>query len=123
MMTKKDLPKQGVDDLLGLFEDSVEVEDILAAQILGEVSAAIVKKRLGLGMTQKEFAKYVGVSQGMVSRWEGGDYNFTIRNLVELSAKLDLSLDVSMKSQERQDEKKYKGKIYDFYGRKELRQE
>ena len=123
MMTKKDLPKQGVDDLLGLFEDSVEGEDILAAQILGEISAAIVKKRLELGMTQKEFAKYVGVSQGMVSRWEGGDYNFTIRNLVELSTKLDLNLDVSMKSQENQGEREYKGKIYDFYGRKELRQE
>ncbi|MCH5279935.1 MAG: helix-turn-helix transcriptional regulator [Lachnospiraceae bacterium] len=33
-----------------------------------------------MGMTQLEFAKHMGVSQGMVSKWESREYNFTNTN-------------------------------------------
>lgn len=46
---------------------------LLSANIAAEISIARVKK----GMTQKEFAKYLGVSQGMVSRIESGNSNYT----------------------------------------------
>ena len=41
-------------------------------------------------MTQKEFAKFMGVTQGMVSKWESGDYNFTIESICNILEKLDL---------------------------------
>lgn len=62
----------GLKDILQLFEDNVSVSDISASRYLGKISAAIVKKRVEMGMTQKQFSEYVGVSQGMVSKWEGG---------------------------------------------------
>lgn len=49
-----------------------------------------------MGMTQMEFAKFMGVTQGMVSKWESRDYNFTIRSLNEICQKLDLTLTVNI---------------------------
>ena len=39
-------------------------------------------------MTQKEFAKKLNVSQGMVSKWESEDYNFTIESLAQIAEKI-----------------------------------
>lgn len=86
----------GLKDLLQLFEDNVEVSDIIASKVLGSISASIVEKRIQFNMTQKEFAGYMGVSQGMVSKWEGGDYNFTIKTLADIAEKLDLELTVKL---------------------------
>lgn len=47
-------------------------------------------------MTQEEFAQYLGVSQGMVSRWENRDYNFTVKSLNDICRKLNLSLTIDM---------------------------
>lgn len=49
-----------------------------------------------MNMTQKEFAEYMDVSQGMVSKWESREYNFTIKSLNEICEKLQLcvSLDI-----------------------------
>lgn len=63
---------------------------------LAKISAKIERCRLDLGMTQKEFADYMGVTQGMVSKWESREYNFTIRSLNEICQKLGLSLSMSM---------------------------
>lgn len=57
-------------------------------------------KRLDLGMTQKELADYMGASQGMVSKWESREYNFTITTLNELCEKLGLVFDPIIKEPE-----------------------
>ena len=36
----------------------------------------------------------MGVTQGMVSKWESREYNFTIRSLNEICEKVDLELSV-----------------------------
>lgn len=59
--------------------------------LCAKVSANILKKRIQSGKTQKEFAKYMGVSQGMVSKWESGNYNFTIKAIAEIFDKLNIS--------------------------------
>ena len=63
---------------------------------LARISAKIERCRLDLGMTQIEFARFMGVTQGMVSKWESRDYNFTVRSLNEICQKLDLTLSVSI---------------------------
>ena len=60
------------------------------------LSARIEKCRQNMNMTQKEFAEYMNVSQGMVSKWESREYNFTIRSLNEICEKLHLSLNLDM---------------------------
>ena len=63
---------------------------------LAKISAKIERCRLDLGMTQKEFADYMGVTQSMISKWESREYNFTIRSLNEICQKLGLSLSMSI---------------------------
>lgn len=87
---------ENLEDLLQLFENKITLADINSAKCLGEISAAIAKRRIELQMTQSEFAKYLGVSQGMVSKWESTDYNFTIKGLAEIAQKLGLEVSVSL---------------------------
>ena len=63
---------------------------------LAKISAKIERRRLELNMTQKEFAAYMNVSQGMVSRWESREYNFTIKTLNEICQKLNLHLQLDL---------------------------
>ena len=86
----------GLEDLLELFGDAVTVSDIIASNVLGKISASIAQKRIQSNMTQKEFANYMCVSQGMVSKWEGGDYNFSIRTLADIAEKLDMDLTINL---------------------------
>ncbi|MCM1063902.1 MAG: helix-turn-helix domain-containing protein [Eubacterium sp.] len=88
--------QSGLSDLLQLFADNVTVSDIIASNVLGNISASIVEKRIQSDMTQQEFANHMCVSQGMVSKWEGGDYNFTIRTLADIAEKLDMDLTVKL---------------------------
>ena len=66
-------------------------EELLAKKTLAIIAADIQLKRIELGLDQKEFAKLLGVNQGMVSRWESGTYNFTITTLINICEKLELS--------------------------------
>ncbi len=63
---------------------------------LAKISAQIERCRLDMEMTQEEFAQYLGVSQGMVSRWENRDYNFTVKSLNDICQKLNLSLTIDI---------------------------
>ena len=49
--------------------------------IMAHISARISKARYDMKMSQKEFADFMGVTQGMVSRWECSACNFTKLNI------------------------------------------
>ena len=85
----------GVKQASWLTESLSEVE-IKTTVELAKISARIELCRMEMGMTQQEFAKYMGVSQGMVSKWESREYNFTIRSLNEIGRKLGLDLFVNL---------------------------
>lgn len=76
--------------------DDMSKTDIKSTVALARISATIERKRLDKEMTQKEFAAFMGVTQGMVSKWESRDYNFTIRSLNEICEKLGLNLLVEL---------------------------
>lgn len=63
---------------------------------LAKISAQIERCRLEMDMTQKEFAEYMGVTQGMVSKWEGREYNFTVKALNDICQKLHLELSITI---------------------------
>ena len=67
--------------------------DIVKIKELAKISSKIEMKRNELGMNQKEFARMMNVSQGMVSKWESGEYNFTITTLKEICDKLGLGFE------------------------------
>ena len=76
------------------FFDSLPEHRLHTALIRGAIAATIINKRHELGLTQKDFAKKCGVSQGMVSKWESAEYNFTIATLSELMSMLEIPFDV-----------------------------
>ena len=86
-----------LEDMISVFDTSVSAADIIAAKSLAGISAEIVKYRVNLGMTQKQFAEYMEVSQGMVSKWESADYNFSVKSLAYIAAKLDMDVVVCFK--------------------------
>ncbi|MDD6570838.1 MAG: helix-turn-helix transcriptional regulator [Thermoflexaceae bacterium] len=67
--------------------------EINSIKELAKISAKIEMKRNELGMNQKEFARMMNVSQGMVSKWESGEYNFTIVTLKEICDNLGLGFE------------------------------
>lgn len=67
-----------LEDLLAMFEDNISIADINASRYLGKISASIVKRRMELKMSQKEFAGHLGVSQG---RYQDGKVEIIISQL------------------------------------------
>lgn len=92
----KNKHRKNIHDVLELFENSLSAADVLSSKAQAQICDAIIKERLKRNMTQKEFAAFLHVSQGMVSRWESSDYNFSINKLAEIAALLDLDLDIRM---------------------------
>ena len=71
--------------------------DLYAANAIAKISMFILKYRLNANMTQKEFAKKMGVTQAMVSKWESAEYNFTIETIAHISEKLNTTFDIEFK--------------------------
>ena len=88
-----------MDDLLELFENTLKPSDVIEARAISQVTSAIIKERKILVLDQKQFADKLGVSQSLVSRWENGNSNFTIKSLAEIAAKLDMCLDIKIRRQ------------------------
>ena len=76
--------------------EEVPESEVKATVELAKISAQIERSRLEKGMTQQEFAKYMGVSQGMISKWESREYNFTINTLNEICEKINLELTIDL---------------------------
>ena len=48
------------------------------------------------GMSQEEMAVKLNVVRQTVSKWEKGDYNFTIATLINIFGKLNMDLDIQL---------------------------
>lgn len=94
-MGKKVEPAK-LEDLFSLFENVLAPEDVLCAKVMSQASRAIIRERLNLQMNQKEFAEHIHATQSLVSRWERGDYNFSIKKLSGIASALDMNLHISM---------------------------
>lgn len=57
-----------------------------------DISTAIDNALHRNGMTQKELARKLGTSDAAVSRWLGGNHNFTLATLAKISTVLGISL-------------------------------
>lgn len=74
----------------GSLTKGLTVSEIKSSKELALISAQIELKRKQMGMNQTEFARFMNVSQGMISKWESGDYNFSILTLNTICEKLGL---------------------------------
>lgn len=81
--------------------DDLTDEEKLESRLLADVAIAINKKRHALNMTQKEFADHMGVSQTLISKWESGEYNFSLNKLDEICTTLGLKISIDSESPKR----------------------
>lgn len=80
------------DSLVSSITPDASAEELLYDGLCGLIAAEISMKRQSMKMSQKQFADFMGVSQGLVSRWERGDANFTLESLVSIASKLGLEM-------------------------------
>jgi transcriptional regulator with XRE-family HTH domain len=59
-------------------------------KMLFDISTMIIDHRLENGLSQKALAEVLGVTQGMVSKWESCEYNFTIDQVCKIAVKLNV---------------------------------
>lgn len=75
--------------------DGMTNAELIASKIKINISSEIGKYQVKNHLSQKDFAKILGVSQPMVSKYEGGDYNFTIDSLAQIADKMNMNLNVT----------------------------
>lgn len=81
-------------EMFDFLSNYLSKSDIYASKAIAKISMFIFQKRRELGMTQKAFAKMMGVTQGMVSKWESAEYNFTVENIAQIAEKLNVTFDI-----------------------------
>ena len=80
-----------------------------------EVKNVIKNRRLEKGLTMKEVANAVGVSEGAVSRWESGDINNMRRDRIyRLSQVLDISPLLILGIEQPSEEEKQNNRILEY---------
>lgn len=72
----------------GVSDEQLKIEKALSI-----ISAQIYTRRTKMGLDQRAFAKFMGVTQGMISKWESGTYNFSIASLIRICEKIDLTFE------------------------------
>ncbi len=88
-----------LESLFKKFSAGLSVAALNSIRLLSKVSTKITISRVKKKMTQKEFAEFMGVTQGMVSKWESGNYNFTIKQLCEICEKLEITPNIEFNTE------------------------
>nr|WP_325215881.1 helix-turn-helix transcriptional regulator [uncultured Oscillibacter sp.] len=83
---------KSLDDLLSALTEGLSDEELLLASIQSDIAAAISTARTAKGLRQQELSNALGVTQGLVSRWENGDVNFTLQTLARIALKLEIEM-------------------------------
>lgn len=71
---------------------------VVAADVLSDIAVELVNYRVVNNLDQKDLARILNVSQPMISKYESGSYNFTIKTLYEIAFKLGLDVDFAIRS-------------------------
>ena len=87
--------KGNTKEMYEFISNYISKSDIYAASVIAKISAFIINYRYKTGMTQKEFAKFMGVTQGMISKWESAEYNFSVESIAQIAEKLGGTVDIT----------------------------
>lgn len=94
-MLNPEVEEDGLKHLRDLLEGNVEFRRIWEERRAGrEVGLLVLKRRLELGISQKELAERVGTSQNRIYVIESGDANPTLETLQRLATVLGIPLEI-----------------------------
>lgn len=75
-----------------LFGEPSETAEERYYELLDRIAIAVVEYRMEHKLSQKMLAEQLNISQAMVSKYESGDYNISLKSLVELFDRLGLNV-------------------------------
>ena len=81
-----------LENLVEELAQPMSTADIAELTIQLQIGKTVKEARKAKHLTQTAFAKVMGVTQSMVSRWESGDCNFTLHTLISIGEVLGLSI-------------------------------
>ena len=84
-----------ISGLLENISEQMHDHEILASNIRYDVSMMIHRYRLSENMTQRQFAEMMEVTQSMVSKWESGEYNFSIEQIAKVCDRINCEPKIS----------------------------
>ena len=84
-------------EMFDFLSEYLSKSDIYASKAIAKISMFILKYRQDLNMTQKDFARKMGVTQAMVSKWESAEYNFTVETIAHICEKLNTTFEIEFK--------------------------
>lgn len=96
MMVEKLYCDDKFTNMIKALSEGLSVADINFIRLISSISAKITASRIERKMNQTEFAKFMGVAPHLISKWERGDYNFTIKQLCEICDKLDIKVNINL---------------------------
>lgn len=76
----------------GWLTKSIPMKDLIVEKTLAVLGAELQLKRVKLGLSRKQFAKYLGVPKRHVVKWERYDYDFTVSELITLCCQLNIGI-------------------------------
>lgn len=106
----------GVEELFSALSEGFSDEELTLALLQASIASEITVRRAKRGMNQAQLAELMGVSQGLVSRWENGETNFTLETLVKIASKLDIEIQCPFKLEPAPTYGHAEGKIITFPG-------
>lgn len=80
----------------------MQVEDLLV-----DIACEFINYRAKNGLSQKELAEKLQMTQAMVSKLESGDYNPTVKMLFEIAQKLSWKFSIQFEDHARENEYRY----------------
>lgn len=104
---KKEMKKMDFVDAFSVFQKwpgnmtQTQKEEYDFYSVLGDISRTLVDYRIRHDLNQKQLAQMLNVSQSMVSKYESGDYNISVRALSDLCAKLGFELQISIEDKQK----------------------
>lgn len=87
-------------DLLDKISDDNDKEEYGLYDIYYSISTKIFDYRMEKGLSQKQLAEILGITQAMVSKLESGEYNPTVEQLWKVSKKLGWNFKVVLEDNE-----------------------
>lgn len=75
---------------------NVNDSEYIYYDVLGKISVALVEYRMKRGLSQEGLAKLLGVTQAMISKYESGEYNISLKSVVDLLSKLGIPFELNI---------------------------
>ena len=78
--------------------EHMSAAEVKASLIMSDIASGITEYQMNHSLDQKQMAELLGVSQPMISKYESGSYNYTIKSLCKLAEQMNFEINLQFKN-------------------------